>query len=292
MIGDSAAQPGYGAIWGIFQHDGVRDLVRLDPQTLEFETVVGGLPILVHPVAPVAANGFIWLASDPGGTVQQYDAATGELVREITTGPIGVEPVVAYGDVWTLNHRGDSVTRIDVDTGDTRSVQLPGARPLLLTPVDDELLLVSDPGPTTWVVDPERMELIGTYEAAACYDEPGWLGSAFDGVLWRKRCNEDVVDVLDPRTGKVLDTFESPVHANLDPLPVDGILWFTTEADNTRGYLGLAGLDPRTREIVATYQATERITEGWAFAAFDAWWRWGDEGVLRVPADTLRAAAG
>jgi hypothetical protein len=285
------AQPGDGAIWGSLRDPGVgTDVVRIDPDTLEFEVFLQGLPILPNPVGGVAANGSFWLGSYDRSSFTQYDIETGKVVREIKVGRNPVEPVVAYGDLWTPNHNGDSVTRIDVETGDARSISLPGARPLQITAVADDLMLVNGPSPTTFVVDPQRMKLVGTYEPSGCYEAPGWTASAFQGQLWRKRCGVDEVAILDPRTGKVLESFDAPIHASLAPLVVDGIWWFPTAADNVAGNFALAGLDPGTREIVGSWKYPASISEGWAFAAFDSWWRWGDEGILRVPADTLRAS--
>jgi len=281
------AQPGDdGAVWGILQYAGVgREIVRLDPESYEFRTVVDGLPILPNPVAPVALNGSIWLVSWDKSSVTQYDAGSGELIREIKVGTNPIEPVVAYGDVWTINHNSDSVTRIDSETGEVfPPIDLPDSHPLSITVVTDDLMLVNGPGPTTFVVDPLQMTTIGTYESAECFER----SAAIDGRLWSKRCGKDEIAILDPRTGRVLDAFDSPAvpHYPYLPLVVDGVMWLPAAADT--GRFGVVGLRPDTHEAVGAYEVPAEIREGWAFAAFDSWWRWGWEGLLRVPADTLR----
>lgn len=285
------AQPGAGRIWGVLQYgEDTRDIVRIDPETFDIQVLVDDLPVLANPVHGVAFSGSFWLSSWDKSSVEQYDLATGELIREIKVGLHPIEPVVAYGDVWTLDHHGDSVTRIDVDTGEAQSIQMPGSLPLQVTPVSDDLMLVNGVSPTTYVIDPDQMEFVDTYQPSGCYEAPGWHASAIDGRLWRKRCDVDEVAILDARTGEVLETFPSPIHASIEPLVVDGIWWFPTAAEYDAGLFTLAGFDPETREIVGTWQHTASITEGWAFAGLNAWWRWGNEGILGVPADTLRAA--
>jgi len=283
------AQPGDdGAVWGLLQYADVgREIVRLDLETYEFETVVRGLPILPNPVSPVAHNGSIWLVSWDKSSVTQYDAESGELIREIKVGKNPIEPVVAYGDVWTIDHNGDSVTRIDSVTGAAYPpIDLPGSHPLQITVVDDDLMLVYGPGPTTFVVDPARMELLGTYEPADCFaDRHGVI----EGLLWLKQCDMEEIAIVDPRTGEVLDSFESPVIP-YPPLIVDGNVWLPSAAHNGPGTFGLVGLDPETHEGVGAWEQPAAIHEGSSFAAFDSWWRWGWEGLIRVPADTLREA--
>ena len=277
-------------LWGVVQ-DTERHVVRIDPETYEVETVIDGIPILPTPHLPIAAEGSIWLVS-PGDIVTQYDAATGEQIRDIHVGHLPVEPVVAFGDVWTLNHDGGSVTRIDTQTGNAGSIDLPGSRPLTMTVVADDLIVVNGPGPIFHAADPKQMKQIGApYQPGTCFTFRGVLGYGIDGAAWLKPCEKDQIVIVDPRTGTVLETFESPAFP-YPPLVVDGIPWFPNAESNTRGPFRLFGLDPVTHEVVATYEQPTDITEGWVFAAFDSWWRWGNGGLLRVPADTLRAAAG
>jgi hypothetical protein len=288
------AQPGEGAIWGILQYPGVgRDVIRIDPDTHEFETIVHGLPILPEPVAPVVVNGSIWLVDDVAGSVTQYAADTGTRIREIAVGPFPIEPVAAYGDVWTINHGGDSITRIDSETGVAYPpIELPGSLPLTITVVADDLMLVNGPDgrPTTWMVDPERMEVIGTFESKGCLKHYGYIGAAIDGLVWRQNCDTTAVTIIDPRTGEQVESFPSPVGP-YPPLSVDGDVWLPLVAGVPSGRVGLALVDLDTHDVVRTYEQSAELTDGWWFAAFDSWWRWGDEGVLRIPADTLRKAA-
>jgi hypothetical protein len=291
------AQPGDSGIWGILQYPGVgRDVVRIDPETYAFEAVVKGLPILPDPVAPVVVNGSIWLVDDVAGSVTQYDAEAGARIREIEVGRFPIEPVAAYGDVWTINHHGDSITRIDSETGEPYpAIELPGSRPLTITVVADDLMLVNGPdgSPTTWMVDPQRMELIGTFESTGCLKHYGYMGVAIGGVVWRQNCDATAVTIIDPRTGEQLGSFPSPV-APYPPLYVGADMWLPVVAGGSPGTVGLALVHPATHDVVRTYEQTAPFheDEGWWFAAFDSWWRWGDEGLLRVPADTLREAAG
>jgi hypothetical protein len=286
----SFAQPGDGAIWGILQYGRVsREIVRMDVETYEIEAVVTGLPILPNPVAPVVVSGSIWLVSWDKSSVTQYDAETGEMIREIKVGEHPIEPVAAYGDVWTINHDGDSVTRIDSKTGEAHpSIDLPDSHPLSITVVADDLMLVNGPSPTTWVVDPGRMELIGTYEPSQCVTDR--RGMVVSGHQWLKACERDEILIVDPRTGEALESFASPVIP-YPPLYVNGNMWLPTAADNGPDTFALAGLDPNSYKVLAEYAQPAAIHEGSTFAAFDSWWRWGDEGLLRIPADTLREAA-
>jgi hypothetical protein len=288
------AEPGDGRIWGILQYEGVgRDVVRIDPDTYELEAVVRGLPIRPNPVAAVVVNGSIWLVGDAAGSVTQYDATSGAVIRKIAAGP-SIEPVAAYGDVWTIDHDGDSITRIDSETGvPSPAIELPpGSKPLTITVVADDLMLVNGPdgSPTTWMVDPQQMKLIGTYDSTGCLKHYGHIGAAIDGLVWRQNCERTAVTIIDPRTGKRLKSFASPV-APYPPLYVDGDLWLPVTGGSP-GTAGLALVDPDTHEVVRTYEQSARFHEGWWFAAFDSWWRWGDEGLLRIPAQTLREATG
>ena len=289
-------QPGEDGIWGILERAGVgRDIVRIDPQTYEVETIVRGLPIRPDPVAPISLNGSIWLVSDVAGRVTQYDDATGERIREIEVGKVPIEPVAAYGDVWTINHHGESITRIDSATGEAYPpIKLPGSLPLTITVVADDLMLVNGPdgSPTTWMVDPKRMKLIGTYATTECLREYGFIGVAIDGLVWRQHCPPDLtITITDPRTGKALESFASPV-APYPPLRVDGTPWLPLVDGVEEGRVGLAALDPDTHEVVGTYEQAADIPkdDGWWIAAFESWWRWGSKGLLRIPADTLRDA--
>lgn len=286
------AQPGDGAIWGLLQEPGVgQNIVRIDPVTYEIETVVTGLPFLPNPVSPVAHNGSIWLASWDKSSVTQYDAETGDEIREIEVGFHPIEPVVAYDDVWTLNHHGDSVTRIDSHSGEAYpAIDLPGAGPLSLTVVSDELMLVQGPGPLIYAVNPREMTVLGHYDDPVCFEERGASrGAMVAGTLWRKYCDSDEVAIVDPATGQVVESFESPAIP-YQPLVVDGNLWMPFAADNGPGIFGLIGLHPVTHEEIGRYEQDLTIREGSSVVSFDSWWRWGWEGLLRVPADTLRAA--
>jgi len=287
------AQPGDGAVWGILQESGVgREIVRIDPATNEIEVVVSGLPILPNPVSPVAANGFIWLGSWDKNSVTQYDAETGEMIREIDVGLRPIEPVVAYGDVWAINHNGDSLTRINVQTGEPYPpLDLPDSLPLWITPVSDDLMLAGGPGPTVYLVDPQRMKVTGSYEATEHFEQRANVrGAVIDGLQWLKRSNLDEIAIVDPRTGEVLDSFESEAIP-YPPLIVDGNIWLPSVGDNSNvGKFQLVGLDPETHEVVGQYEQPSDINEGSVFADFDSWWRWGDGGLLRVPSDTLREA--
>ena len=289
------AQPGDGGIFGILEYSGVgRDVVRIDPATYAVEAVVEGLPIGADPIAPVVVNGSIWLVDDIAGSVTQYDADTGARIRAIEVGAFPIEPVAAYGDVWTINHGGDSITRIDSETGEPYpAIELPGSVPLTITVVADDLMLVNGPdgSPTTWMVDPQQMELIGTYESTGCLKHYGYIGASIDGLVWRQNCDATAVTIIDPRTGERLETFPSPV-APYPPLYVDGDMWLPLIAGTSPGTVGLALVNPDTHDVVRTFEQSAQLHDGWWFAAFDSWWRWGDEGLLRIPADTLREAAG
>ena len=286
------AQPGDGGIWGILERRGVgRDVIRIDPGTYRVETLVHDLPIKPDPIAPVVLNGSIWLV-DGIAHVTQYDAATGEVIREIGVG--GVEPVVAYGSVWTIDHSYDAVTRIDPETGEASSIELPGSRPLTITVVSDDLMLVDGPEgnpTTTWLVDPTQMKLLGTHEATGCFKQYGQIGTAIDGQVWRRYCGTYEVTIADPRTGEILDSFHSPA-CPYPPLYVDGNMWLPSGpepcSDMTRG---LVALDPETHDVVGAYELPADVrVGGWWFAAFDSWWYSHREGLVRVPADTLRNA--
>jgi streptogramin lyase len=270
-----------------------RAIVRVDVETYEIETMVSDLPVLNHPISGVVANGSYWLVSRDK-TVTQYDEQTGAFIREIEVGLFPVEPVVAYGDVWTLNHLGNSVTRIDVDTGQPTTIDLPDSGALTLTVVADNLMLVNggESGPTpTWMVDPQQMKMLGTFETSGCFKQYGEIGTAIDGQVWRRYCGTDEVTIADPRTGEILETFHSPA-CPYPPLYVDGAMWMPTGpepcSDTSRG---LVALDPETREVLGTYELPSDVRAGgWWFTAFDAWWYDYVDGLVRVPADTLRAA--
>src|SRR5215210_6507867 len=285
------ASPGDGSIVGILQEPAVgRDIVRIDPATNTIETVISGLPILPNPVSPVTANGYIWLASWDKSSVTQYDAATGEMIREIEVGEHPIEPVVAYGDVWTINHEGDSLTRIDVETGEAHPpIDLPGSIPLWVAPVADDLMLAGGPGQTIFLVDPERMQVTASYVPAECF---GDRRAVIDGELWVRLCDTDEIAIVDPRTGEAIDSFESAALP-YPPLVVDGNIWLPSAGSSSKsnpGSFQLVGLDPETYAVVGEYEQAADINEGSVFAEFDFWWRWGWEGLLRVPADTLREA--
>jgi hypothetical protein len=288
------AQPGDDGIWGIVENPGVgRDVVRIDPETYRVEAIVEGLPIKPDPIAPVVLNGSIWLV-DGIAHVTQYDAATGEFIREIGVG--GVEPVVAYGSVWTIDHYDDSVARIDPETGEASSIELPGSRPLTITVVSDDLMLVNGPQgspTTTWLVDPTQMKLVGTHKATGCFKQYGQIGTAIEGQVWRRYCGTDEVTIGDPRTGEILESFHSPA-CPYPPLYVDGSMWLPSGpepcSDTTRG---LVALNPETRDVVGTYELPAEVrVGGWWFAAYDSWWYADADGLVRVPSDTLRDATG
>ena len=217
----------------------------------------------------MVVNGSIWLVDDVAGSVTQYDAEAGTRIREIEVGPFPIEPVAAYGDVWTINHDGDSITRVDSETGEPYpAIELPGSTPLTITVVADDLMLVNGPdgSPTTWMVDPQRMELIGTFESTGCLKHYGYIGAAIDGLVWRQNCEATAVTIIDPRTGEQLESFSSPVAPYL-PLYVDGDIWLPVVAGGSPGTVGLALLDTATHDVVRTYEQTAQVQEGLWFAA-------------------------
>jgi outer membrane protein assembly factor BamB len=283
---------GDDAIWAIFDNGSTRDIVRIDPATNEMETALS-VPRLPNPITAVGVGDFVWVASWDRGSVTQYDEQTGEEIAEHPVGTHPVEPIYAYGDIWTTAIHSNQVARIDAETADVELLEMdPSGEPIGMTMVRDDRALIGNAGKSPYVINPQTMAVLGVFDphvASGCWPRI----AAIEGQLWMDNCTlDDPLVIVDLDTGEELGEVDSPVTADA-PLFVDDLMWMPREINNELGHRdgqNWVGIDHVTHELVAEYAAASRFTEDGYAVGFDSLWMFGHEGILRIPADTLRDA--
>jgi hypothetical protein len=279
---------GDDAVWAIFQDDESRHIVRIDPATNERAAVMDALPILPNPIAAVGANGYVWMASWDRSSVTQYDGVTGEQIAEHRVGSHPVEGIYADGNIWTTAIHGNQVTRIDTGTAEVRSLLMdpPGA-PNSFAVIRDDLAVVGNARSQPYLIDPQQMEIVGQFDiGTSCR----W--AAIGGAMWLDFCDERGLLITDVDNGETLGEVEAPVTAD-PPFYVDDVMWLPKTLNNPFGHGNgrtFVGIDRETHELLAEYEAPTTFTDGYYAIGFDSIWMWGPEGILRIPADTLRDA--
>jgi virginiamycin B lyase len=85
-------------------------LVRIDPAT---NTVSAEIPVAPGSVAPIYADGAIWVSSPEKSVVTRVDPQSNTATDTIAVGPGPRFITAGAGAVWTLNQGDGSVSRID-----------------------------------------------------------------------------------------------------------------------------------------------------------------------------------
>jgi streptogramin lyase len=228
---------GFGSLWVAVAQDTGGVLVRIDPAT---EKIITSIPVGSDPTGVAAAAGSIWVASYDDGTLTQVDPARNAILAAIPVGPepdwlavdagmlwVGssgatltrVDPVAGRrvqsvtigtkavpwavaagkGSVWTVA-KGRGLLRLDSATGRIlASIPIPRSTggDLLVT---DEVVWVSDPSGTIYVVDPATNRVVQQFPS-----EAGALGMAMaGGHLWVTHGNSGLVTWRSPETGRTL----------------------------------------------------------------------------------------
>ena len=242
-----------------------------------------------------AAEGAVWVA-DAGGTVQRFDAATGEATGEPEPVPAPGGIAVGEGAVWVTSQSGGTVTALDPATGRRQG------RPIEVGPRPAD---VAVGGGAVWVANGAQLD--GTIsrvdpssrKADAPIDVVGDEGQVFaltygEGAVWVAGSTEmrgDRVDVLriDPDSSELEDTL---VRLERPGLPVRlatgaGSVWVAQGGAGAGGLTGgegpsgtLARLDPDARRRTGSVTRLPGSPTGVSVGEGGVWTAIGGDGAV------------
>lgn len=274
-----------------------RKLHRIDPET---NTVVETLAFDHEFAGAAFTEGAVWLPEFDADTIHRYDRQTGSLVASV---PVGLHPnaiVVAHGSVWSWNRHGRWVMRIDPATNEVVMDWPKGVA--LADPI-------VEPGAgTVWTEAVDARRLVGidaaTNEVAANirFPFPPCASALVGGRVWAFACDDSGVSglaIADMTASRIpIDrTMALPGYSG-GLMEIGDLVWTGLRGTPDGRAEVLAGLDPKTGEVVAAAAVANPTAEGavefqpyGSSLAFGAVWISTDQGVLRLAPEDLEAAA-
>ena len=211
---------GFGALW-VVNYD--RDtLTRVEPRSGRKHTVrVGATPFDV-----LAAYGRVWVTAWEAGTLVEVDPHSLRVLRRTNVGPRPTGLRVAAGGVWVgFGRSATAVARVDPATHAVERVELgvrapswfaAGTRDLWIQAADNVLVHV----------DPSSRRVLGQLSFGRTL---GQGALAADRTLWIPDKEQNVVYRVDPKQGRVVDSFPAGAGAFL-ALRAFGSMWVTSYA--------------------------------------------------------------
>jgi len=122
-VGPAAAEGGVtagaGSVWLIVDKQGT--LARIDPLT---GTIRQAVKVAAGSFNPHFSDGVIWVSRAEGTEVTRVDAASGNVIGTVQTGPNPRFLTSAGGAIWTLNQGDGTLTRIDSRTLEATTLAL------------------------------------------------------------------------------------------------------------------------------------------------------------------------
>ncbi len=211
---------GFGALWVVNYERGI--LSRVDPRTGRSRTVrVGATPFDV-----LAAYGRIWVTAWGAGTLVEVQPRTLRVLRRTSIGPRPTGLRAADGGVWVgFGRSATDVARVDPQTHAVDRVEVgvrapswfvAGTRDLWIQAADNVLVHL----------DPSSRRVVAKLSVGRTLAQ-GAL--AADGTFWIPDKEQSVVYRVDPRTGRVVDSFAAGAGAFFT-LRAFGSMWVTSYA--------------------------------------------------------------
>jgi len=211
---------GYGALWVENYERGT--LTRVEPGSGRIRSVrVGATPFAILP-----AYGRIWVTMWEAGTLVEVEPHTLRILRRTQVGPRPAGLRAAGGAVWVgFGRSATAVARIDPRTRAVERVEVgvtapsgfaAGTRDLWIH-AGDNVLVRLDPSSRRVLA---KFSFGGTLSAGAL---------APDRMIWIPDKEQDVVYRVDPKQGRVVDSFGGGDGAFF-ALPAFGSMWVTSYA--------------------------------------------------------------
>jgi len=237
---------GHGAIWAVSGYD----FVRIDASTSEevktdTKTVTWFRPIAISDTA-------VWLAHVKGNTLYKFDPKSAETQLEIPLEIAWAQTTMAFGDgaVWLLTVGQEKqvaqvLSAIEIDTGILRSaLELP-SQSYGVAFANDSVWVTSSTLHELYKVDISANEIVTTTPLGR---RPGPVVFG-QGSLWVHNQGDGTVQRIDPSSGSITATIETPLPSG-DSITVfgGGFLWLTPVKGSP-----LIQIDPAANSVVRSY---------------------------------------
>jgi streptogramin lyase len=213
---------GFGALWVENYKRGT--LVRIDPRTGRSRSVrLGGTPFDV-----LAAYGRIWVTAWEAGKLVEVDPHSLRILRRTNVGPRPTGLRVAGGGVWVgFGRSATAVARVDPVSHAIERVELGVRAPSWFAAGPPDLWIQAADNVLVHV-DPSSRRVLGKLSFGRTLAQ-GAL--AADGTLWIPDKEQNMVYRVDPKQGRVVDSFPAGAGAFF-ALRAFGSMWVTSYAGN------------------------------------------------------------
>jgi streptogramin lyase len=154
------------------------------------------------------AHGAVWVASDQHGLVARVDPTTNRIVATIRVGIRPAEVTATTDAVWTAHFLNGFATRIDPATNQAVERNLSAASLTGAAGDGSTVWLLSNNPQTLIHLDPAgaqlaRTELTPSSPSKRSFLQTWWLAVG-EGAVWATHPNYDIVDRIDPATGRIV----------------------------------------------------------------------------------------
>jgi streptogramin lyase len=212
--------PGFGALWVVNYDRGT--LMRVEPRSGRKRSVrVGATPFDV-----LAAYGRIWVTAWEAGTLVEVEPRSLRVLRRTKVGPRPTGLRAAAGGVWVgFGRSATAVARVDPATRAIERVELgvrapswfaAGTRDLWIQAADNVIVRL----------DPSTRQVVAKLSFGRTLTQGALAG---DGTLWIPDKEQSVVFRVDPKQGRVVDSFAAGAGAFF-ALRAFGSMWVTSYA--------------------------------------------------------------
>jgi streptogramin lyase len=213
---------GFGALW--VDNYKRQSLTRVDPRSGRARSVrIGAVPFDV-----VAAFGRIWATAWDAGTLVEVDPASLRVVRRTAIGPRPTGLAVADGALWVgFGRSATSVARVDPQTHELERIPVGVRAPSWFTAAGGSLWIQGADNVLVGL-DPATRTVVGRLSFGRTLAQGA---TAADGTLWMPDKEQSRVYRIDPKAGRVLDSFAAGPGAFF-ALRAFGSMWVTSYAGN------------------------------------------------------------
>jgi YVTN family beta-propeller protein len=218
-LGACEVASGFGALWVTNYKTG--SIVRIDLRTFRLGRIRVGDPFDV-----IAAAGRVWATSWKDGTLVEIDPGTARVVRRIPLGAYPTGMLFRSGVFWVgFGRDATDVARVDPASG--QAVRFPvGAKAPTHFVAAARGIWVANDGNTLVHLEPATGAVLGTTHVGRTLVQPAL---APDGTMWVPDKEIDRIFRIDPRSGRVLDSFAGGDGA-YTALRAFGAMWVTSYA--------------------------------------------------------------
>jgi streptogramin lyase len=212
--------PGFGALWVVNYDRGT--LMRVEPRSGRKRSVrVGATPFDV-----LAAYGRIWVTAWEAGTLVEVEPRSLRVLRRTKVGPRPTGLRAAAGGVWVgFGRSATAVARVDPATRAIERVEL-GVRAPSWFAAGTRDLWIQATNNVIVRLDPSTRQVVAKLSFGRTLAQGALAG---DGTLWIPDKEQSVVFRVDPKQGRVVDSFAAGAGAFF-ALRAFGSMWVTSYA--------------------------------------------------------------